>query len=492
MNIKKIFILILIIIFFSISLFSASNSIQKSETYYFFLDKQGNLTYNQNSSEKRFRMNLKWEKGKKINLLKLSNLKNLLSYYGNEEIVDKGNSFEITLTDNDYITLGANLGENFKCPLKFEFEYYFNGKKIDINNFFPDPNSSNPRYPNGTFEIKYKVINTTKINQKISYRKFPENKDVTENKEMIIPFFLLVSSSSYNIIDYDKVEVTSGKVLALDLNNQIQQLLFPYPSAEASIKFTGKIKNLPRLTINAMPVSYDIPTNIYNTIFDIDDQVIDTFESYQELKKTFNLIIETEEQIIDIIDEYYNLLTESLPKLTYITDLTNLLFIGNLERVIKLNNLFIDILDDLKDYIGIDSALYKSIEELFQLNNNLIKMILEGATVEGVEIPGMYDIPGLIDDGRTYGTKIEEVLVKFKDGISLIKNKMVESKVLIESYEYKVFKVINDARINQEKINRMMILAKNFNDLSLKIMNIPNNVTIESSLQMSFIIDFME
>lgn len=470
---KKKFTFFILILLFLFPIYDITaentNKIIKSEVYY--------ININPNSNIKNISMItiLKWLNQKLLSLKKINSISNFESVYGNAVISSSSNNLNVTINKKDYVFLRSKLPPNFPLPINLQFKYYFNDKEI-----------SNPKTilnRKGKFKIVFNITNNSKYTANISYKTLPNNKTVTSQEEIYMPYVALIQSDSIPIIDYDDITVTSGVKMIVGESYSVNMFIFPFPEGKAEITFEGVIKKIPSFKISVSPFTYNLPDIVNKTIEDTNNKITSTFINYLEVKKNLLQIINFEQQILDNIELFNKEFKALTPQLLEIQDLFNF-YVGNLERVIKINNLFVQIMYKLKDTIGLDDKTLNEINKLFEVNNYFIKSVLEGLEVDGKSIPGMYDFPEILTEGEKSSQLITDILKQFKEGTLSIKNALSDSNDIISKYEVEVIKIINELRKDTAKFNKIFTLSKDLLDYSLEIENIDTEkISIEKSVQ---------
>lgn len=475
-------IFIIIYLFPVIVIYANPLKIIKVELFYIDSDLNGNI------NKINFRGTIRWAVGKILNFKSKINIKNIKPFDARNPFSVSGDVATVKFDNDNIIYLDALLEKNFSIPISLTAKYFFNDKEIKGDEIVKNKNNLN-----GTLRIEFYAKSLQTYQKDISYQKFPDNSNAKINTTLIIPYIIIITNNSQiNIASFRDIEVTSGTKYFFGDNININLLMITYPDAKASITFKGNMKNLPSFIATCSPLNFNIPNQFLDNIKTIDSSLNSVYNNYQLMKEFLKTIIDTEAQIIDQIDIFYKTLSSLFPYITSINDLMNL-YASNLEKVIKLNNAFLQILNDFKSYINIDDKLYKSIQELFNLNNKLIKVVLEGITIDDLKAPGIYDFPEIIDLGEYTLKNTQNILIQFNEGSKLIRDKLIEVKAIFESYEKDVIDTINNLRVEREKALQIFQITPSLLDYIIFIIrDFEPEVVVERNVQFIFKFSFEE
>ncbi|MCX8059511.1 MAG: hypothetical protein N3A58_08880 [Spirochaetes bacterium] len=481
----KILIVIFLFIYFIIPpmiIIANPLKIIKVELFYVENDLNGNI------SKINFRGTIRWAVGKILNFRSKINIKNIRPFDARNPFNISGDVATVEFKNDNIVYLDASLEKTFFLPISLTAKYFFNDKEIK-----PDEILKNKANLNGTLRIEFYARSLQTYLKDINYQKFPDNSNAKISTNLIIPYIIIITNNSQiNIASFRDIEVTSGTKYFFGDNININLLMITYPDAKASITFKGNMKNLPSFIATCSPLNFNIPNQFLDNIKNIDNALNTIYQNYQLMKEFLKTIIDTEAQIIEQIDIFYKTLSGLYPYISSVNDLLNL-YSANLEKVIKLNNAFLQILKDMKDYLSLDENMYQKIVSLFELNNKLIKVVLEGVIIEEFKAPGIYDFPQIIDLGEFTLKNTQNILIQFNEGSKLIRDKLIEVKSIFESYEKDVIETINNLRIEREKAIQIFQITPSLLDYIIFIIrDFEPEVVIERNVQFIFKFNFEE
>jgi|GEM_PF-5513852 hypothetical protein len=454
--------------------------ILKVELFYIENDLNGNI------NKINFRSILKWSLGKFLTIKSKINISNIKPFDNRNPFNISQDTAKIEFKNDNIIYLQATLDKNFQLPISISAKYFFNDKEIK-----PEDLIKNKENLNGTLRIEFYAKSNQTYQREINYLKFPDNTNTKVQTNLVIPYLIIITNDSQiSISSFNDIEITSGTKYFIGENLNINILMITYPDAKASITFKGNLKNLPSFIATCSPLNFNIPNQFMDYIKTIESSLNTIYQNYKLMKEFINTIIDTEEQIIEQINIFYKTLSSLFPYINSINDLITI-YSSNLEKVIKLNKKFLQILYDIKPYIGLDEKLYKSIEDLFNLNNNLIKTVLEGITIDELKAPGFYDFPNIIYFGEATLKNTQNILIQFNEGSKLIRDKLKEVTTIFESYENNIINTINNLKIEKEKSLQVFQIAPSLLDYLIFIVrDFEAEVTIEKNVQFIFKFNF--
>ncbi|GEM_PF-2468498 len=473
---KLIIVTFILILIFTLNTYAQSSKIIKSETIYVTLNYKGQPT------KIRISYAFKWAANKIISFLNKFGLTNFRIDDGIDKINQNNQKVEISTKDKlvyFYVEPSTN---DLKFPISFNINYILNGKEVAPENII---NSK------GTLEIRINAINNSLVRDRIEYQTFPDNNTINEQVDLLLPYFVLITTEIPNTL-YDEVDIDLGIKVFKGENYSITIPIFPYPTGTSSIYLTGKFTKLPTIFISTQLLSFKLPEILGQNYNQINQMVIENFNNYFSIKNSVLSILNLENEVVQKIKEFRSGLTKSVETIIQAQDLLNL-YIRNLEAVMKMNNLLYSILQDMKTVLGFDDTSINYIKQFIEFNNQLIDMVLSGGEFDKYNFPGLYGFPDYIVQAEDLSRVIDSQLNLFLNGLEKVEIMINSVKQILETYEKQSIDFINILRRDYAKYTRLLDISVNLaKDYSLILdkSNLPKDIQIEQTYSFFYVVEY--